>query len=95
MLSDSLYSNWGIAFIIPPAYEVGGVYSFCFFCLYVHLCVCKLFSSKTVPRILKLGTDVGCDLLYCVKENQSPAAYHSICPFFFASKTLWQVSQLL
>ena len=30
-----------------------------------------------MPRILKFGTAVGYDLLYCVKENQHVAAYHS------------------
>ena len=30
-----------------------------------------------MPRILKFGTNVGHDLLYCVKENQHCAAYHS------------------
>ena len=35
------------------------------------------FSGTTVPRILKFGTIVGYDLLYCVKENQHAAAYHS------------------
>ena len=30
-----------------------------------------------MPRILKFGTNVGYDLLYCVKENQHAAAYHS------------------
>ena len=35
------------------------------------------FSGTTVPRILKFGTNVGHDLLYCVKENQYVAANHS------------------
>ena len=30
-----------------------------------------------MPRILKFGTNVGYDLLYCVRENQHAAAYHS------------------
>ena len=30
-----------------------------------------------MPRILKFGTNVGYDLLYCVKENQHAAAYRS------------------
>ena len=30
----------------------------------------KDFSGTIVPRILKLGTNVGYHLLYCVKENQ-------------------------
>ena len=33
--------------------------------------------SQELPRILKFGTNVGYDLLYCVKENQHAAAYHS------------------
>ena len=38
----------------------------------------KDFSGTTAPRILKLGTNVGCDLLYHVKEIQHAAAYHSL-----------------
>ena len=30
-----------------------------------------------MPRILKFGTNVGYDLLYCVGENQYAAVYHS------------------
>ena len=30
----------------------------------------KDFSGTTAPRSLKFGTNVGYDLLYCVKENQ-------------------------
>ena len=47
-------------------------------------CVCcvnfffvKDFSGTTEPRILKFGTNVGYNLLYCVRENQPPPAYHS------------------
>ena len=38
-----------------------------------------------MPRILKFGTNVGYDLLYCVKENQHAAAYHSPYLSFFLS----------
>ena len=38
-----------------------------------EICV-KDFSGSTVPWILKFGTNVGYDLLYCVKENQHAAA---------------------
>ena len=53
----------------------------------IHREICvEDFSGTTTPRILKFGTNVGYDLLYCVKENQHAAAYHSfICPFFFLS----------
>ena len=30
-----------------------------------------------MPRILKFGTNFGYDFLYCVKENEHSAAYHS------------------
>ena len=30
----------------------------------------KDFSGTTAPRVLKFGTTVGYDSLYCVKENQ-------------------------
>ena len=36
------------------------------------------FSGTTVPRILKFRTNVWYDFLYCVKENQYAAAYHSL-----------------
>ena len=38
-----------------------------------------------MPRILKFGTNVGYDLLYCVKENQHAAAYHSLYLSIFLS----------
>ena len=72
-------------------------------CVYVCLSVCtvcKLFSVKsflgtTIPRILKLGTNIEYDLFYCVRENQHLNAYHSlylsICfspvKFFVAEKS--------
>ena len=44
----------------------------------IHREICvKNFSGTTPPRILKFGTNVGYDL-YCVKENQHAAAYHSL-----------------
>ena len=38
-----------------------------------------------MPRILKFGTNAGYDLLYCVKENQHAAAYHSLYLSIFLS----------
>ena len=37
-----------------------------------------MFTGSTLPKILKFGIDVGYDLLYCVKENQFPPAYHFV-----------------
>ena len=55
-------------------------------CELVCVCVgvCKLFffvkdfSGTTEPRTLKFGTNVGYNLLYCIRENQPPPAYHSL-----------------
>ena len=65
--------------------------------IYREICV-KDFSGTTAPRILKFGTNVVYDLLYCVRENQPPAAYH----FLYLSILLslqsnfpLQISQLL
>ena len=57
--------------------------------IYRESCV-QDFSGTTVPRILKFGTNVGYDLLYCVKENQHAALIILlICPFFFLSKRIF------
>ena len=53
-----------------------------------EICV-KHFSETTAPRILKFGTNVGYDLLYCVKENQHAALIIPfIYSFFFLSKQI-------
>ena len=62
-----------------------------------EICV-KDFSGTTAPRILKFGTNVGYDLLYCVRENQPPCAYHFLYLSFFLSlrsNFLLQISRLL
>ena len=52
----------------------------------IHRKICvKDFSGTSVPRILKFGTNVGYDLLYCVKENQHAAVYHSLYLSVFLS----------
>ena len=52
-------------------------------CVFICVCVCKLFFVKdfseiTALRILKFGTNVWYELLYCVKENQRATPYHSL-----------------
>ena len=43
----------------------------------IHREICvKDFSGSTVPRILKFGTHIGYYLLFGVKENHPPTAYH-------------------
>ena len=53
----------------------------------IHREICvKDFSGTIALRILKFGTNVGYDLLYCVKENQhAAAAYHSLYLSIFLS----------
>ena len=51
-----------------------------------------------MPETLKLGTNVGYDLLHCLKENQHAAAYNSPYLSIFLSlqaNFLLQISQLL
>ena len=54
--------------IIPPVYKVyrGYMYIDFVFSVTMFVGVCKLC----------FGTNVGYDLLYCVRENQPPAIYH-------------------
>ena len=45
----------------------------------MHMKICvKDSSGTTIPRNLKFGTNIEYDLLYCVRENQHPHAYHSL-----------------
>ena len=75
--------------IIPPVYEVYRGYIV--FAFSVCLCVCvnfffvKDFSGTTVPRILKFGTIIGYDKLYCVRKNQPHMAYQSLYLSIFLS----------
>ena len=70
--------------------------------LSVCLFVCKLFSVKdfsatTLIRILKFGTKLESDELYCVTNKQPQIAYQSLYVFIFLSlqwKFLSQISQL-
>ena len=51
----------------------------------MHKKFVKDLSGTVAPRILKFGTNIEYDLLYCVKENQHPHAYHSLYLSFFFS----------
>ena len=52
----------------------------------IHREICvKDFSGTTAPRFLKFGQNVGHDLLHCVRENQSPDAYHFLYLSIFLS----------
>ena len=53
----------------------------------------KDFSGTTAPRIWKFYTNIGYDLLYCIRGNQHPHAYHflylsifSFSPIFFCHR---------
>ena len=62
------------------------------------VCVCKLFfPSKTSQklldlRILKFGTNIRYDKLYCVFKNQTHMAYQSLYLFIFLSLTKFSVT---
>ena len=77
-----------------PRYEVyRGYIVFAFFvmmfgCLSVGLSVCKLFSVKDFSatnwvRVLKFGTRLDSDELYCVTKEQPHIAYQSLYLFIF------------
>ena len=58
----------------------------------------KDFSATTWVRILKFGTKLDSDELYCVTKEQPHIAYQSLYLFIFLSlqwKFLSQISQLL
>ena len=58
-------------------------------CVCVSLCVnfffVKDFSGTTMPSILKFGTNIGYDKLYCVLKNQPHMAYQSLYLSIFLS----------
>ena len=62
-----------------------------FVCLSVCLSVCKLFfsvkdfSATTWVRILKFGTKLDSDELYCVTKKRTHIAHQSLYLFIFLS----------
>ena len=67
-------------------------------CLFVNFFSVKDFSATTWVRILKFGTKLDSDELYCVRKEQPHIAYQSLYLFIFLSlqwKFLSQISQLL
>ena len=76
-----------------PRYEVyRGYIVFAFYVImFVCLFVCKLFffvkdfSATTWVRILKFGTRLDSDELYCVTKEQPHIAYRSLYLFIFLS----------
>ena len=92
--SDELYC---VTKELYPRYEVYRgyiVFAFSvimFVCLSVCLFVCKLFfsvkdfSATTWVRILKFGTRLDSDELYCVTKEQPHIAYQSLYLFIFLS----------
>ena len=78
-----------LRFILPSFFLFSISHSNVMPCLcskYVCLCVNIFFHQRflsTISKILKFGTKVGYDKLYCVKENQPPPAYHSLYLFIF------------
>ena len=54
-------------------------------CVCVNFFFVKDFSGTTVPRILKFGTNIRYDKLYCVLKNQPHMAYQSLYLSIFHS----------
>ena len=73
--------------------------SVCWFvCLSVNFFFCQRFPATTWDRILKFGTKLDSDELYCVTKEQPHIAYQSLYFIIFLSlkwKFLSQISQLL
>ena len=85
-----------------PRYEVyrGYIVTFCLFCnmfvcLSVNFFSVKDFSATTWVRILKFGTKLESDELYCVTNKQPHIAYQSLYLFIFLFGNFCQISQLL
>ena len=77
------------------------IFTFSFFLSYIiHMDIfsVKDFSATTSVRILKFGTKLDSDKLYCVTKDQPHIAYQSLYLFIFLFlqwKFLSQISQLL
>ena len=58
-----------------------------FHCYIIHVDIfsVKDFSATTVVRILKFGTNLDSDELYCVAKEQPYIAYQSLYLFIFLS----------
>ena len=93
----SVYEIWQGGYNIPH-------YSFRPFRLDVRVCVCVcvclcvdfLLSKITAaPRILKFGTNVGYDLLYCGKKNQPASCswFFPLCVYFSFSPIKYSVTE--
>ena len=99
ILSSYYSQSWNFVYILRGAKYIVGKktkilwLSFAFFfhfsislsnVILREICV-NNFSGTTVPKILKFGTNVGYDLLYCVKENEHAVLIIPlICPFFLS-----------
>ena len=93
------------AYFLYPRYEVYRGYIVFAFSVIMFVClfVCKfffvkVFSATAWVRILKFGTKLDSDELYCVRKEQPHIAYQSLYLFIFLSlqwKFLSQISQLL
>ena len=81
-----------------PHIAYQSLYLFIFLSLQWKKTFVKDFSATTWVRILKFGTKLDSDELYCVIKEQPHIAYQSLYLFIFLSlqwKFLSQISQLL
>ena len=85
--------------LILPSFFQFFIFSF-FLSYIIHMDIfsVKDFSATTCVRILKFGTKLDIDELYCVTKEQPHIAYQSLYLFIFLSlqwKFLSEISQLL
>ena len=81
--------------LILPSFSI---FHFFLLSLLYNIFSVKDFSATTWVRILKFGTQLDSDELYCVTKIQPHIAYQSLYLFIFLSlqwKFLSQISQLL
>ena len=89
-LKMSLFSTTLWYFYTPGTNYIGGIYflpflllCFLFVCLFANFSFIKVISATTWVRILKFGTKLHRDELYCVTKKQPQISYQSLWLFSF------------
>ena len=90
-----LILSYTLCLVYTPGTKYIGAFSVTMFACKLFFSV-KDFSATTLVRILKFGTKLDSDELYCVAKKQPYIAYQSLYLFIFLSlqwKLLSQISQ--
>ena len=70
--------------LILPSFFIFSFFSLLSLLYYIYLLFSFNFSAATRVRILKLGTKLDSDELYCVTKEQPHIAYQSFYLFIFS-----------